>query len=200
MQEPKKNRTAAPWLRRLIAAAAVIALVICIPVTAEAFGWQDLWNIFARWAKETFSFVSEESAEVSEPTPEYVGEYTSLQEVLRANNRNANIVPTWIPARFMLENIEKDISPLQEVYWSFYLDGEDGLTIRVQNHISTDIQNIEVEEGFSELYIVSNTNYYLFDNREQIQIVWIIDSFECIISGNITYEEAKMMIDSIEKG
>ena len=46
MREPKRNRTAAPRLRRLIAAAAVIALVVWLPLSAQAFGWEDIWNIF----------------------------------------------------------------------------------------------------------------------------------------------------------
>ena len=47
-----------PWIRRLVAAVAALVLILCIPVTARAFGWEELWDVVARWAKETFSFVS----------------------------------------------------------------------------------------------------------------------------------------------
>lgn len=200
MQEPKKNRTAAPWLRRLIAAAAVIALVVCLPLSARAFGWEDIWNIFARWAKETFSFVTEESADVSEPSPEYVGEYTSLQDILRANNRDAGIVPTWIPDGFILDRLEKDITPAQEIYRALYLNGEKELKIRVKNHLPADTYNIEIEEEILETYIVCGNEYFLFKNADQIRAVWLADSYECNISGDISVDEIKQMINSIKKG
>lgn len=200
MWEPKKNKAAAPWLRRLIAAAAVIALVVCLPLSARAFGWEDLWNIFARWAKETFSFVTEESAEISEPNPVYDGEYASLQDVLRANNRKSDMIPNIIPDGFTLEKVEKSITPVKEIYRAFYLNGDKELRIRVQNHIATDIQNIEIEEEFSEIYTLSEIDYYILANVEQIRAVWVVDSYECMISGDVSMNELKLMIDSIRKG
>lgn len=200
MQEPKKNRTATLWLRRLIAAAAVIVLAVCLPLSANAFGWEDIWNIFARWAKETFSFVSEESAEVSEPSPTHKEEFVSLQELLAYCDRDTSIVPTWIPEGFVLERIERDMTPVQEIYRSLYLNGDMELRIRVQNYISTEFQKIETEDDFSEIYPVSGIEYYIFENDQQIQVVWIKDSYECNISGDISIEEAKQMIDSIGKG
>lgn len=200
MQEPKKHRTAASWLRRLTAAAAVIVLVVCLPLSANAFGWEDIWNIFARWAKETFSFVSEESAEMSEPAPTHKEEFGSLQELLADCKRDASIVPTWIPEGFVLDKIERDMTPVQEIYRALYLNGDKELRVRVQNYISTEFQKIETEDDFSEIYPVDGTDYYIFENDEQIQVVWIKDSYECNISGDISVEEAVQMIDSIGKG
>lgn len=192
--------TATPWLRRLIATAAVIALVAFLPPSAKAFDWEDIWSIFARWAKETFSFVIEENATVSEPSPEYNREYTSLQDILRANNRDANIIPTWIPDGFVLDRLEKDITPIQEIYRSLYLNGDKKLRIRVQNYISSEFQKIETDNDFSEIYTVSGTDYYIFKNDQQLQVAWIKDTYEGNISGNLSIEEAKKMIDSIRKG
>lgn len=200
IQKNIDSRTAAPWLRRLIAAAAVIALVACLPLSAKAFSRENIWNIIARWAKETFSFVAEENAIVSEPSPEYNGDYTSLQDVLRANNRDADIIPTWIPDGFVLDRLEKNITPMQEIYRSLYLNGDKKLKIRVQNYISLEFQKIETDDDFLEIYPVSETDYYIFENDQQLQVVWIKDTYECNISGNFSIEEAKKMIDSIKKG
>lgn len=200
MQEPKKHRTATPWLRRLTAAAAVIVLVVCLPLTANAFGWEDIWNIFARWAKETFSFVSEESAEVSEPSPTHKEELASLQELLADCDRDASIVPTWIPEGFVLEKLERDTTPVQDVYIAYYTSGNKECEIRIRNHLSKDIQNIEIEENSGETYVVADVEYYIFNNMDQIQVIWFVDSCECNISGDLSIEEAKMMINSIKKG
>lgn len=196
----KPVRRARPWLRRLIAAAAAVALVIFIPLTAKAVNWEKMWNAVAHWAKDTFSFVSSESVSVSEPTPEYDGEYSSLQDVLRANNRNADIVPTWIPENFTLNKIEKSASPNQEIYRAVYLNGDKEVKIRIRTYLQSDPETVEINEELLEMYEESGVQYYIFSNMDQIRAVWIIDSYQCNISGDLSIEEIKSMIDSIGKG
>ena len=202
--EQKKNgrfrKTAAPWFRRLIATAAVMALIVCIPITANAFSWGNIWNIVARWAKETFSFVTMESADVTEPDDTHRGGDSSLQELLEKSNQNPNIVPSWIPEGFSLVKIEKEIMPIQEIYRALYVDGEKEIIIRVQSYIEDDPQKIEVNDDLIEVYESYGIEFYLFANNEQYRAVWMIDSYECYISGDLTIEEIKMMIDSIGKG
>lgn len=189
-----------PWLRRLIAAAAVVTLIFLIPLTASALGWEDIWPAVAKWAKETFSFVSRENTEVSAPNQASEEEFTSLQDALLKSNRDPSIVPTWIPDGYVLKYIKKDVSPLQETYVAYYVNGDRELRIRVQTYISTDIQNIEIEEDIVEIYTASEKEYFIFKNLEQIRAIWTIDSYECIIAGNLSLDEVKMMIDSIGKG
>lgn len=196
----KPIRRARPWLRRLIAAAAAVALVIFIPMTAKAVNWEKMWNAVAHWTKDTFSFVSSESVSVSEPTPEYDGEYSSLQDVLRANNRNADIVPTWIPENFTLNKIEKSASPNQEIYRAVYLNGDKEVKIRIRTYLQSDPETVEINEELLEMYEESGVQYYIFSNMDQIRAVWIIDSYQCNISGDLSIEEIKSMIDSIGKG
>lgn len=200
MQEPKKNRTAAPWLRRLIAAAAVIALVVGLSLPARAFGLEEIWNIFARWAKETFSFVTEESSNATDPDTEYRGGISSLQDLLEQGEHDASMVPTWIPEGFALESLERDATPVQEVYIAYYTCDDREFEIRIRNHLAMDIQSVEIEEESGEIYTVLDVEYYIFDNMDQIQIMWLKDSYECNISGDLSIDEAKKMIDSIGKG
>lgn len=198
-QETKKNRIATPWLRRLIAAAAVIVLVVSLPLSANAFGLEDIWNIVARWAKETFSFVSE-NEERREPSSERKDEESSLQKVLADSQRKSDMVPTLIPERFVLDKIEKDITPAWETYRANYIDGDDELRIKVQIHTAIHQQSVEIEEDILEVYISNGTEFFIFENMEQIQVLWIKDSYECTISGDISIDDAKEMIDSIGKG
>lgn len=199
-EEPEPVRRPGPWLRRLITAAAVIALVVCLPLTSKALGWKDFWNACARWAKNTFSFVSSETAEIREPGSADEENYSSLKEALEANNVNADMLPTLIPDRYSLDKIETDITPTLEIYRASYVDGDNVLRIHVQNHSSTDLQNIETEEGFIEVYPAAGIEYYIFLNEGQFRTVWMKDSYECFFSGNLSLEEVKSMIDSIGKG
>lgn len=190
----------ASWLRRLVAAAAVVALMVFIPISTSALTLQDVLDIFARWAKETFSFVSSENAEVDDPLSEDYRTFSALQEMLMEDNRDASIVPSLIPEGFELEKIEKAISPMQEIYLARYTNGDRVLRIRIQNHLNSDFQKIEVSQDYSEIYSAGKLDYFIFINFDQTQAVWIVDSYECTISGNLSVDEIKIMIDSIGKG
>ena len=202
-EEPQKSvETKKPvlWTRRLAAAAAVVALLIFIPISARALTLEEMWDIFARWAKETFSFVSGESTEVSEPMSDDQREFTSLQEMLAAEKRDSSIVPTWIPEGFELAQIEKDSSPMREIYTVRYMNGDTIIRIQVTSYLSEDIRNHEIENNSVEIYTHNGSDYYIFENEGQLRVVWLVDSHECLISGDVSIDELKMMIDSIQKG
>ena len=109
-QEIQKQKTkklsGRPWLRRIAACAAVVILILCIPLSSRALSLEELWDVVARWAKETFSFVSGDVEQISEPEATDDIEYTSLQDLLKRNNRPYDMIPTWIPEGFVLENVE----------------------------------------------------------------------------------------------
>ena len=196
----KTEKPARPWLRRMIAAAAVIAILITIPLTAKAFSWDSLWNTFAKWAKETFSFVTVDQPAATEPSPDNMLEYDSLQEALTATNGDSTIVPTWIPDGYRLNDLRITETPLQNVYICKYQKETSVLIITVRSYINTDAEKIEITENLFEIYEASGIKYYIFSNKEQIRAAWIKDSYECFISGELTVAEIKMMIDSIGKG
>lgn len=193
--KPAKSR----GVRRLIAAAAVIVLVVLIPVSAKALKLDKLWNVVAKWAKETFSFVCGVD-DVDGPSPDRKEEVTALQQMLKDSNRDAAIVPTWIPDGFVQEKIIKDITPIQETYVAFYLNGDNALKMRIHIFLEEDIHSIEIEDDYTEIYSVSGTDYYIFKNEDQCRAVWITGMYECMISGDLSVDEIKLMIDSIGKG
>ena len=188
------------WVRRLVAAAAVVALLVTIPLSVSSLSFEDVWNIFAKWAKETFSFVSGENTEITEPSPEDNREYASLQEMLRDNNRDASVVPTRVPDGFELDKIEKFPTPNQETYTVLYLDGDKELRIQVRTHLVADMQNNEIENDPIEIYPHDGIDYYIFKNKDKLRVVWFVEPYECLISGDVSIDELKLMIDSIRKG
>ena len=200
--EPKKKskRIVAPWVRRLISTAAVIALIVFIPISAKALGLDDIWSVFAHWAKETFSFVSGSNTAVSEPNVISEEAYSSLQNALEKSNRNPNLIPTWIPDGFVLEKIEKDVTPIQERYRAFYSNNGKALEIFIQVYINTDPRKLEQNDNLIEVYESNNIDFYIFTNFNQIRAVWITENFESYITGDVSLEEIKQMIDSIKEG
>ncbi len=199
VQEQHHPRITALWRRRLVAAAAILVLVIALPLTVKAFDWGEIIERVARWANETFSFASSEEETVTEPAVGDDLEYTSLQDMLKRNNRPYNMVPTWIPEGFALDKIENDIMPIQEIYRATYRNGDKVLKIQIQVYLEGDPGKVEVAEDLIEVYESCDVEYYIFSNFEQLRAIWIANSYECYISGDIPIDDLKKMIDSIEK-
>lgn len=188
------------WVRRLIAAAAVIVLVIVVPVSAKAFSLERLWDVIATWAKETFSFVSSEYRNDVKSEAEDSLEYTSLYDLLERNNRSTNMVPKWIPNGFILEKIEQDVSPIQEIYLATYRNDNRVLRIRIQSYLEDSPEKIEINTNLIEIYESGELAFYIFSNNKQLEAIWTTDSYECFITGDFSIEELKQMIESIKKG
>ena len=195
--EPKKAR---PYLRRWIAAVVAAALLLAVPLTASALTWDEIWNAVATWAKETFSFVKEGQPSPTEPIEDDFNQYDSLRKALAEAGETFQGVPTWIPDGYNLLDITTEENPMRKSYIAIYT-GENGmLMIAVQSYIGSDPEKIEINKELLEIYKAAETEYYIFSNVDQLRAVWINDSYECSISGNITMEEIKLMIDSIVKG
>lgn len=197
--QPKKPavRKKARWFRGLISAAAVLAVVICTAATADALGF-DIWKTVATWAQETFHFSTGEQME-SEPTPEEQVDYTSLKDLLAQYNIETNLVPSWIPEGYKLMNIRADETPKQLILLALYGNDSKVIKISVKSYLNGRPEQVEKSAELLEIYEVSGISYYIFENYDQTQAVWTVDTVECYISGELTVEQIKLMIDSIGK-
>ena len=190
-----KTKIAFPrWLRSLAATVAVLAILLIGSVTAQAFGI-NIWETVVKWTRETFHFGEGDSSYTNDELP-----YSSLQEAIGKSNGAVSLVPTWIPDGYIMTAITVDRSPLQTVYKAKYTHGEQVLRITVQDYLDEIPVYVEQSDGLIEEYEVSGITYYLFENYEYSRAVWLYESYECDISGEVTIDELKKMIDSIQKG
>ena len=190
----KAKRRCPRWVRSLTATAAVLAILLAGSITAKAFGF-NIWKAVVHWSQETFHFGEWGNSNSDNTLP-----YSSLREVLEDDNITILLAPNWFPNGYELVDISVDYSPLQTVYKAIYSNGGQELRITVQDYMGRNPLYVEQSDGLIEEYRVAGVTYYLFENNKRTQAVWIVDSFECRITGELTIEELKLMIDSIEKG
>lgn len=193
------SRTPARWLRTLAATAAVVALILLSSVTAKAFGL-DIWDAVIKWTEDTFHISIGTPGDASEPNVYDDLLYASLAEALDEEEVTTALAPTWFPAGYAPLKITIERSPLQKVYTALYQNGDVHLKITIREYMTTNPEYIEQSEGLIETYESAGIKYYLFANNARTQAVWINGSFECYILGELTIDELKTMIDSIEKG
>lgn len=199
-EEAKPVKSRNPWVRRAIAAAAAVVLIVAVPLTAKALNWEEIWTAVATWAKETFSFVKEDQPEVDDPATEDTNQYDSFGRALSEMRVPTNLIPTWIPDGYVFEDVTTDETPIQRNYVGIYSNGDKHITVGVRSYEEEDPERIEINENLVEIYNASGVEYYIFSNMDRFRAVWIRDSYECSISGEITIEEIKGMIDSIPEG
>lgn len=182
------------WVRSLAAAAAVLVILIAGSVTAKAFG-VDIWKAVVQWTQETFHF-----GNWGDSAPNNNLQFATLQEALEYGKITTPLVPTWLPDGYDLADIKVEITPMKKIYKAIYIKEKETLRITVQDHLDGEPLYVEQSDGLAEEYTVSGITYYLFENNNRTQAVWIIDSYECRITGELTIDTLKEMINSIEKG
>ena len=192
---PTKTKCKCPgWVRSLTATAAVLAILLTGTITAKAFGL-DVWKAVVQWSQETFHFGDGGNTDVNSTL-----RFDSLQQALEEGNTPAWLVPTYIPDGYVLADVDVQTTPLRKTYKAKYIKAEPVLLIIVRDHLDGDPAYVEHSDGLVEEYEASGITYYLFSNQGQNRAVWLYESYECNISGDVTIEELKTMIASIQKG
>ena len=187
----KAKRKVPRWVRSLAATAAVLAILLTGAVTAKAFGF-DVWKAVVQWSQETFHF-GDEGVD-SNLT------YISLQDALEKGNVPTWLIPTYIPEGYVLTEIDVQTTPKKNIYRTRYMCGEETIVIAVRDYLGRNPSYTEQSDGLVEEYEAFGIAFYLLSNEGQNRAVWLHESYECEISGDVTIEELKEMIESIQKG
>ena len=185
------------WLRSVAVLVLVIGVFGVVAISAKASGF-NLFGMMATWTKDIFHFSgSTETSEYTEPDQVDPLQYNSLQEALIEFGINQKLVPTWIPDGYILAEVEVFRNPAEKSFYAEYLKNEDYLQISIRQRMGSDPEQVEKNEDFIEAYIANGVAYYIVQNNRRIQVTWVVGDFEGTIAGDITVEEAKLMINSI---
>lgn len=196
----RKQFNGGRWRRGLVAAVvAICILVVGNSITASALGF-DLWEIIAKWTQETFHFGYVGQEETNSPNPSYLNPCSGLQDILDSSGIDTKLVPSWLPDGYVEIDARMENTPVQRRFVAQYQLGDNTIRIRIVDYISGAPSQAEQSDGLLEIYTPSDTDYYIISNEDQLQAVWIIENYECVINGPLTISELKSMIDSIEKG
>ena len=196
----KKNSTTPNWIKRLVAAAAIIVLIFSGTITAKAFGF-DLWEVIVKWTQETFHFGYSQGQEVNgDPDVEDRVIYAGLQAALDEFDVSTPLVPTWIPDGYVEVDVKTFDTPKQKQFLAKYESGDKVIKVSIEEYLDSYPAQIEQDEAVVEIYVVGEIKYFIFSDIDSLQAAWVRDNYSCYISGPLTLSEIKQIIDSIEKG
>lgn len=197
----KSHPSKAKWLRSSLTAAAMVALVLLTTVSVKGNRF-DLWGKLANWTQDIFHFGENYDKNDGEPAERCEVEFSSLREALENKNIPGNLVPTWLPSGYEFYESQVYESPESTTIIAAYqnhVTGEE-ITIQIKDYLNKHVQQIEKGKDFFDVYQIDGTDYHIFNNQIQYHAVWITDSCECYISGDMALEELYKMLDSIKGG
>lgn len=181
-------------LRRLAVLAAVLAALLLGGMVAQAAG-VDVWGVIAQWTDETFRFVSGDSDDTSGAGQEDAGPYHSVLQSIGMDG----LFPTWCPDGFT--SGELGITELHNsvsAHVTYF--GEDRTYSVVIDHFTQPQSNtgtFEKDDTPVEEYDHNGQIFYILSNLDTLTATTYDGEYMTMISGILTREEIKAIIDSI---
>lgn len=197
----KHTNTKIHYLLRVgVVAAIIVSLFMCTSFIAYAMGF-DVLGAVATWTENHFGF----STNVGEPNTQNNGNrtedpYAELREVIISQGVTANIIPSYIPSGYTVENIS-------------CMEGVDGYSIfcvlKSSEHAvvlsyivlqEEPSRSYTKDEGIPEIYVSNGIEHYIYLNENYYRSTWLNGNVECDLSGFIEKSELLKIIDSIYEG
>jgi len=196
------------WMRAGQLAAVLAALVVLASVAAAATG-HDLWKFLAQWTTEEMT-LSPGQIDYMDPDdlhiPEMPKEYADIREALSDYGVERPLTPRRFPEGFTMDHliIDDATSPSQVVFYAVYNRGEEEyLALQVDVYLEQEYReqdnfgNFQKDEGDPVPYEAGGITHLLATNAGWPIALWANGPAECVISGDITMDELKDMVDSI---
>ena len=199
---------AVPQLIAVLLGLAATLLLFCAAAGANGY---DLWGILARWTDEQLAIEPDQIVPIPKSDihiPEEPEEYSSLQEALSACGLSQPLAPSWMPEGFELSALHvEDMSELGNVMFAaLYARDDSHLTIFINVYFDTGqystspSTHFQKDEGDPVPYTVGGETIMLLTTAGRPAAVWASGPAVCSVTGDITTQELKQIIDSIYCG
>ena len=182
--ESRHGKRGQSLIRTAMIAAAVVALMVIVTVSAAAAGI-DIWRWVPVRNGGTFQFVPEDA--ISKDIP----------NALKQNGIEELLFPTWLPEGFILDEQQIFLETPMTIN-AVYMYRDRVLVISIKEIIDNYKTGwAEIDEGETGEYVKNGITHYIFSNYDTVISTWHIEKYLVRISGDVSNEEMKKMIDSV---
>lgn len=195
---PEKRRSKKPFAKAISIAAVLILLLGTM--TAQAFGF-NVFSAIARWTSEIFRLDGGSTPYAAvrlHPLEE--GEeatYDTLEEAVEAFGIDAPIVPKEIPEGFELTEVKAVQEDTGILIYANYDNNDEFFQIRYWEVRKEDSSMLEKESENVTAYFRGGITHYLLSDLGRQKAIWQTGDLECYISGDISEQRIRDMLDSI---
>ena len=176
------------WRTALIAAAAV-ACMLAVMVTAQAAG-VDVFGAMARWTEDVFSFgqIPPDSEVSDNMNGEAAGpEFSSLQAAFDAYGMTEVHEPDWLPEGYALDGVDVLAvdDPFLRSFEAAYTDGEGIIGIGIVSYEGEPATQVQKIGGPVESAEKNGVVFYHVENSVGRTIAWYSDQYEYYLGGDV---------------
>lgn len=193
VQKPQRHRSGL-LLRRCAIIAATVAVFMCLLVGAQATGL-NVFGSLAQWTDDIFHFTT--SSQTDAQNSKYSA---TLQQALEQQNLPTELAPTWFPNGFSAGEPDVVCNDLLSVV-SLTFHHKDGRSffIDISRYYKQAVADIPYEKdaGSVEMYTHGNKIFYIMSNTDFIRAIWSDGNLTAEISGTLTKNEIKAILNSI---
>ena len=185
----------------------VACLVLFFSATvavANAFGFNPV-KMIVSWKEDTFNMSSQNGSDIIQNDSALSGvSFDKLEDAI-LDIKPTPMLPVWIPEGFTFKYAEKYERNSNIDLLLYYEDNNKNIIFDFTIYKNTDI-NAENEAYFEkdssdvEIYEKNGVNHYIFSNINQIQAVWTKLNVIYNVSGDISSDEVKKIIDTMYGG
>jgi len=198
-KRPKRRRP----VKRSFRAAIFLVLLVGMLAIASACGVLDrILQAFGVDLEEIFSFEVFQTLRVDDPEPEdtEIGKYASLEDVLE----DYGVITTYsnleVPTPFSFYGVQDIEYAHATKFVTTYTYEEDEIMFTIWHYhdsTSLELQAAEKLPLDADRYIRHGIDYYFLGNSGMPNVTWIAGTEMYSLIGNVSQEQLKQMIDSI---
>jgi hypothetical protein len=192
--------------RSFVAVTAVVVFVLIgNTITTFAYGTNILQAVISFtdevFRKDYVGYETETVIQTSE-TPVLNSEFTTLQEAFDAFGITSQVAPTWLPEGFEPVSLKAASLTNKNRIIARYQNGEDTITISIVSFTAnpgSQSHYFEKDSKPMEIFTYNGIEYYVFSNLEKNVATWIDDMNDFMIQGDISTDDIKNIIKSMNK-
>lgn len=192
-------------LKKLLAqsAAGLILVFFMSSAVASALGY-NLVQTVVDWGKETFHLSAQNQPDGQNIDHNIADKknYGNIDEVLQ-DMAAKPLLPRWVPDGFAFKYAEKFVR-LDNTNIVLYYENSAHKTIVFDFGVYTDQASadasFEKDDNMVEVYEKNNIPHYIFQNMDRMQAVWTSSNVIYNVSGDVSADEMKKIIDSMNGG
>ncbi|MDD2246577.1 MAG: DUF4367 domain-containing protein [Proteiniphilum sp.] len=190
-------------------AAGLILVFFLSSAVASAFGY-NLIQIVVGWGKETFDLSAQNQSNVQNDTHNMADKktYGSIGEVMK-DISSKPLLPGWLPDGFAFKYAEKFVRSDNTNVLLYYEDSANKAIVFdfsiYTDKAAADMSfakdySFEKDNNIVEVYEKNNLRHYIFQNIDRVQAVWNNLNVIYNVSGDVSADEMKKVIDSMNGG
>ena len=186
--EPPKPKNHARKALLTVAAVFVLMVLVVPPV----LGAENIFQLIGRWNDSIFSL----GKEVEQPEEEFKTEHEGLRKLYNAVqdlNLSSNVVPTWLPEEYVLEEIIVRNHPEGKIIIASFSSGEEYIVYEIRSitkEYNTEYQKDTVDAEVHECFGIK---HYILSNNDSWSAMWSVDGAMC----SLTAENYDLLIKTV---